>query len=570
MSFPELAPARRLLWMAGAFGSLLLASPGVSSADGSALLAVVAVGLWSAAAVRPGPRAVWVEGAVGGLGWCGVVQWAAYVHPVTLLWLGSGYALYVALSGVLLRFLARSFPLPLAAAAAWLFAETLRAVAPLPFGQEWMRLGTHLHAHGWLAGSARVWGIEGLGLVLAAAGGLLGVALRRARPRGPDLALGLAPLVLGVLFARLVPVPETVPGPRVLLVQPGIPQERKMRMPDPGQLFLELVELTLEGLQAEEAAGAPQPDLVCWGESMLPASVVDPALLAEVDAGARLPAWAGVDWGREQYAILIDNQRYFVDDILLGGGGREQVLPTGTAFLSGAEHLTVRDGVVRRQSGVFLWTAPGDVRGPVTKRFLVPSAETMFGLERFDWVRSLMQALAGYVPDLHSDVDAPRRLEFTGRDGRPYRIGASVCYDNAFDEPFTRPLREGPVDFHVVVSNEAWFERSLEFDQMMAFSRLEALATGRSVVRATNSGVSAVLGPDGGEVGRLRSEGRDRDVRGTLCARVPVPRTEAESALRTIYVRSERFWAGLLLLGPLLLVLLAVRRRVPLAPGEGT
>src|SRR6185503_308938 len=117
-----------------------------------------------------------------------------------------------------------------------------------------------------------------------------------------------------------------------------------------------------------------------------------------------------------------------------------------------------------------------------------------------------------------------------------------------------RPARTADVDFHLVVSNEAWFEHSLEADQMIAFSRLAAISTGRSIVRATNSGISCVLAPDGSEVARLRLGDEDRQVRGTLRATVPVPvggarspfeAREGETRKATPFVRWQLAWIAL-------------------------
>ena len=108
-------------------------------------------------------------------------------------------------------------------------------------------------------------------------------------------------------------------------------------------------------------------------------------------------------------------------------------------------------------------------------------------------------------------------------------------------------------------SNEAWYERSFEYDQMIAFSRLAAIATGRSVVRATNAGISIVLDPAGREVARLHDpSGEDRMVRGTLAAVVPVPEGDAD-AVPTAFVRLERAWIALWLALPFLLGFFVVR-----------
>src|SRR5262249_18059270 len=145
-------------------------------------------------------------------------------------------------------------------------------------------------------------------------------------------------------------------------------------------------------------------------------------------------------------------------------------------------------------------------------------------------------------------------LDLRGRDGRSYRLSGTVCFDNAHPWPYLDALRSGPVDFHLVVSNEAWYETSCEMDQMVAFSRVFALMTGRAFVRATNSGVSLVLGPDGAELGRVQdAKGVARAVAGFGAWNVPVP--APGSASTPPYVRwyrlSETLWIVLAALAAL-------------------
>jgi apolipoprotein N-acyltransferase len=537
----ELAPSRRFYGTLVGFGLLYLASPGIVDASGSWWLAALAVATWARYASVPGRRAAWIEIATGGLAWAGICSWAAHVWWGTLLILGPGHGVYMAVQGWALRRFARRLPLAVAAPLAWLLVETVRAQLEPPFGLPWMRLGIHLHDQPWIAGSARVWGVGGLSFAMAALGGLAADAtnawigragskpVQRIPLRWPALAAGLGPLALGVVLALAIPAPETVDGPRVLLVQPAIPQERKMASRNAREDFLESVALLRRGLDEARAANEPTPDLVAWGETMLRAFVIDPELTAAMQAGAQFDPWhdpVDVERIREHAEV----EKMWVDELLFGTGpfSARGVLPSGTAFLCGAEYLTPRDGRVRRENAVFLWSRPGVPReGPASKRYLVPGAETMLGLERYESVRAVILELAGYVPDLLFGADDDPVLRFTARDGRSYRIGISVCFDNAFDDAYTRPVRAGDVDFHLVASNEAWFKQSQEADQMVAFSRLMAIQTGRSVVRATNSGITCALAPDGSELGRIRGQvdGRllDREVAGTLRVTVPVP-----------------------------------------------
>lgn len=551
----ELSPRGRLARLAPAFALLAAASPGVVFAQGSPWLAIAALALWGLGASRPGRHAFWIEALLGALAWSWICSWAAHVWWGTLLVIGPGKGLYMALAGVLLRRLARRWPMALALPAAWMAVDSLRSLAPPPLGMSWMRLGTHLSDVGPLLASARVWGFVGLGWVLAAAAGALADLARERRARAASLALGVLPALVGLALGRLVGPGTFEPGPKLLLVQPGIAQERKMNSGTPEELFATSFELTRRGLADARARSLGDPDLVCWGETMLPVPVTSPGLEQAVRDGARWPPWYAWELEPEHVASYRSGERAWVEESLLGRR-RGGLLPPGTSFLAGAEHLRAVDGVVRRGNSVLLWDAAHGLGAPVDKLVRVPGTETMLGLERFGWVRAVIQELAGYLPDLHSDLDAPRTLAFTARDGRTYRIGASVCFDNAFDEAFARPLREGPVDFHLVASNEAWFNRSLEFDQMLAFSRVEAVASARSVVRATNSGITCLVDGEGRVVERLVVAGRDRDASGWLQVTVPVP---TDPQRRTPFVRCGSLAAWASLLAPL--ALFALRRR---------
>jgi apolipoprotein N-acyltransferase len=97
------------------------------------------------------------------------------------------------------------------------------------------------------------------------------------------------------------------------------------------------------------------------------------------------------------------------------------------------------------------------------------------------------------------------------------------------------------VDFHLIASNEAWYRRSVEMDHMLAFSRMIAAATGRSVLRATNSGISALIGPDGSLLEVLEGPDGPKMARGVGTWTVPVPvRDGAGRAPRTVFVLTER------------------------------
>jgi len=556
-----LALSRRLAGVVGAALLGFVASPGNAGENGSLVLAVLGVALWAWTAVRPlGPRprkALACEWAGGALGGGAMMWWCSYVTgPDTLyigvVYIGAGWGVYAAGMGALLRRLARRLPLPLAAGLAWTGVELVRALVPPPFGLGWFRLGYYAHAHLWLSGSARVIGVEGLTFVLAALGGGLAALARERRPRPSVLAFALTPLALAALSARLVPAPSTVDGPRVLLVQPGFTQRRKQHE-DPRENLAFSRDLTHRGALETGAAEAGPADLVCWGESMLYVRVFTPAAEAAVRAGtARFPVWDEPLSAKDLDSCRAA-EKHWVERELMALGARERSFPSGASFAVGVECYDLVDGWLRRKVALVLYDQAGGRSEPAFKQYLVPLGETFFGLERFAWVRSLAASAAGYVPDLLPG-NQTGALELRGHDGRSYRASGTVCFDNAHPWPYLNAVRSGPIDFHLVASNEAWYETSCEMDQMVAFSRVFALMTGRAFVRATNSGVSLVLGPDGRELGRVRdAHGTDRAVAGFGAWTVPVP--APGSASTTPYVGwgrfSEALWIALAALAAL-------------------
>ncbi len=74
-------------------------------------------------------------------------------------------------------------------------------------------------------------------------------------------------------------------------------------------------------------------------------------------------------------------------------------------------------------------------------------------------------------------------------------IAVSICYEDAFGEEVIDALpRAGLL---VNVSNDAWFGNSIAPHQHLQIARLRALETGRFLLRSTNTGISAIVSPQG-------------------------------------------------------------------------
>lgn len=91
--------------------------------------------------------------------------------------------------------------------------------------------------------------------------------------------------------------------------------------------------------------------------------------------------------------------------------------------------------------------------------------------------------------------------DFSAGDDRPLlqsdelNIGISICYEDVFGEEAIRALPEAGL--LVNVSNDAWFGDSLAPHQHMQMAQMRAKETGRYMLRATNTGISAVINERG-------------------------------------------------------------------------
>ncbi len=394
--------------------------------------------------------------------------------------------LYFLLSGIACRRARSSFGLllrPPLLAAAWAGTEFLRANfpgIPYPHGQV---VQDFLFWPGFL-GSVRLFGEAGTGflLALAAAGATVWVSGPRSGGAARSGGLWIAVAALGLAAGRFAPsLPAGGPPLKVALVQPVTPV-----YPDQdgyadfatGKDSFRWLRRRLRGHEAT----IRRADLVVFPESGFP------LLLRE---GRSAPGLRGL-------------VRAFAGGrTLLAGAGLRSALPSLRS---------------RTFNAAFLCDGEGRVLGIWKKEILVPLGEQLPGLELLPraWQDRLLtfleRELHGLVPALlRGSGGAPLPLPGGGK------VGALICFENAFPGPFRRLAEEG-AGWFCVLSNEAWYRGGGELDQLLAATVLRALETGRPVLRATNDGWTARVGPEGrieavlpkGRVGVLLVEVRPR------------------------------------------------------------
>jgi apolipoprotein N-acyltransferase len=356
-----------------------------------------------------------------------------WMAPFALAMMSGGLALFWAVPGWLA---ARVVPVGRIGARVAVLAgllvlsEAARGVVLTGF--PWAQPGHGVIASPVLAVAA--WGgAHGLtGVVLGYAGVVAWLVLGgRAKIGG---ALVAAPLAL-----LLIPVAPSGPsgpgGPVVRLIQPNAPQHLKWREDMIPVFFQRALDLT---------ASAPRgdaPALVIWPETSLP------VLLGRSDeARARISGAAG---GAE---VILGGQRFV--------------------------------GVRARNSAALL-DADGTVRQVYDKHHLVPFGEYMPGGAAAEalGLRGMAEVLAaGYAPG-----PGPALFEIGGALGRAFPM---ICYEAIFPGYVREVARP---DWMLHLTNDAWFGQFSGPYQHLALARLRAVEQGLPVLRAANTGVSAVI-----------------------------------------------------------------------------
>ncbi len=126
----------------------------------------------------------------------------------------------------------------------------------------------------------------------------------------------------------------------------------------------------------------------------------------------------------------------------------------------------------------------GSVDGGYAKSHLVPFGEYVppgFAWF-FDWVRIPM---TNFEPGQNQ-----KPLSIAG-----LKMAINICYEDAFGEEIIRQLPEAEVLINL--SNTAWFGHSLAQPQHLQMARMRAMETGRPMLRATNTGMTAAIDANG-------------------------------------------------------------------------
>ena len=128
-----------------------------------------------------------------------------------------------------------------------------------------------------------------------------------------------------------------------------------------------------------------------------------------------------------------------------------------------------------------------------SKRHLVPFGEYVPWRAALSFIEELQQVPIDYEP-------GPGPTVFAIGD---HRLGALICFESAFPAPARQYARRG-ADALIVLTNNRSYRRSANSAQHLAMGQFRAAETGRPLLQAAISGITAVVD----HTGRVRSETR--------------------------------------------------------------
>lgn len=399
------------------------------------------------------------------------------------------------------RFGCPAWLVPALAAGLWTALELLRTL--LFSGFPWLLLGYSQYRQETirlLASLTGVYGISALLVWLNAAIAESIRALRGARPPERPLRVVLTTLVpaalllAGVVGYGALVWRDTANGPalRVGLLQGNIDQSLKWERSHQTA--------TLETYEKlARHAAAERPDLIVWPETAAPFFL--------------------------QY------------DAALGARLRRFVAETGIPMLIGSPDVGLDQ---RLYNTAFLLDGSGIIRGRYDKRHLVPFGEYVPLQQLFFFLDKLVVGIG----------DFGRGGEATQLPLGAARFGVMICYEVIFPAEVREFVKRG-AQFLVNITNDAWFGESGAPYQHLAMATMRAVENGTYLVRAANTGVTAVVAPSG----EIREATR-------LFTRTALVATIRLRDGETVYTRYGDLlpWACVFGLGGYLLVIALVRK----------
>ncbi len=384
----------------------------------------------------------------------------AWALPLGVVALPATLAIFPGLGFMLARLMWAPGPGRIFALAAGLsLAEWLRGHVLTGF--PWNAFGMALAGNLVTAQLASIVGLYGLTVIVIlifSTPAVLGEksAIQGARRRLPTpiaaAALALAGICAFGALRLAGRTPEPVAGVKLRIMQPNLAQDAKFRPENKARIMSRYLTLSTRGVESDRS-GLDDVTVLIWPESAFPFILSrDAQALAEI--GAMLPQ----------------------DTVLVTGAARADDEPRRSA-----------SGRARYFNAIQVIASGGHILDSYDKVHLVPFGEYVpFQLDRL--------GLHQFV-HLPGGFDASSKRQLLVVPGLP-AVAPLICYEAIFPGEVV-PSEAPRPGLLLNVTNDGWFGMTTGPYQHFAQARLRAIEEGLPLIRAANSGISAIVDPYG-------------------------------------------------------------------------
>lgn len=367
-----------------------------------------------------------------------------WLYPLTLLAAGAFFGLFTGIPAALTWYFKNIYARWLTFASFWVIFEWIRSF--ILTGFPWNLLGSVLAFDDKTLQVASFFGAYGLSLLVLLCVSAPALIIARRNKISVVAAVGFIAADLALIFIyghqRLKLFPRQPSDITIRIVQPSIPQTMKWNTAALEKNFFEYINLS-------RSQPLDNIDIVIWGETAVPYAL-------DIEPGYR-----------ELLTNAVPPRGY-----LLTGLVRYE-------FSSAYQYQPL--------NSMFIIDKQGQIVDFYDKSHLVPFGEYI-PLRRYlpQWVRPITNTIADFKP------------------GKPYKtfklngypaFGALICYEIIFPSQVVN--KNNKPQFLINLTNDGWYGNSAGPYQHLVTTRLRAIEEGITVIRAANTGISAVISPAG-------------------------------------------------------------------------
>lgn len=370
---------------------------------------------------------------------------------IPFVFIGSG-GFFGLFSGIVL--LGSSFfktPLSkiLSFAAIWTIMEWIRSF--ILTGFPWNLLGTVWGFSDTMIQTAALYGTYGLSLITLIISGapLLWLKAPSYKTLKQSLILIIIPLIGLILYGEYrLSQAENISGlEKIRIVQPSIPQDLKWNDEKLEQNFQTYLALS-------QSPGIKDISLIIWGETASPYPL----------------------------SYMEDKRRAIA-----------AILPPQTQLMTGSIDYALKDGRLRPKNSMFTIDHKGHIVAEYTKSHLVPFGEYIpFRNILPKQIKPVTNVISDFIPG-----GGPQTKQILNG----LKVGISICYEIIFPHQILDKKHKPEVVINL--TNDGWYGNTSGPYQHFISTKMRAVEEGVTLIRAANSGISAVFNAYGQMQGKL-------------------------------------------------------------------